>query len=268
MQLWKAGKKLLVLTSLTLTLILPSSLNAQQSIRVTVENLQSADGFYFTPVWLGFHDGSFDLFDAGQTASASLEALAEGGDVSGVDTDFTNAMVGQSTVLLDSAGFAGAPVFDPGNSQSTIVNLAAAERYLSFASMIIPSNDSFFGNDNAMQFELLDASGVYNGDFTIELSLADLWDAGTEVNDGLGAPFSTNGGMSSDEGGVVTLGPDLSNFDGTDTAAGTTINFASASSSPVFRLSVSAVPEPSSVMLLGCCAVGLVLRRRNRQPSC
>lgn len=239
--------------------------DAQQNVMITVENLQPSDGFYFTPVWLGFHDGSFDYFDAGAQASANLEALAEMGDFSGIDSDFSNAMVGQSTVLFDSDGFPNAPVFDPGNSQSTIVSLGSSERYLSFGSMIIPSNDSFFGNDNSFQFELLDTNGQFTGNFSIDLALSDLWDAGTEVNDGLGAAFSANGGTSSDENGVVHAGPDLSNFDQTDTAAGTTINFASASGSPVFRLTVTAVPEPGSAMLLGMFGVGALSFYRRRR---
>ncbi|MEM7570909.1 MAG: PEP-CTERM sorting domain-containing protein, partial [Pseudomonadota bacterium] len=39
------------------------------TIRVTVENLAPVDGFSLTPVYLGFHDGSFDLFDVGAAAS-------------------------------------------------------------------------------------------------------------------------------------------------------------------------------------------------------
>ena len=40
---------------------------------VTIENLQPSDGFFFTPVWTGFHDGGFDLFDAGSPASNPLD---------------------------------------------------------------------------------------------------------------------------------------------------------------------------------------------------
>lgn len=237
---------------------------AQQSIRVTVENLQPNDGFYFTPVWLGFHDGGFDFFDQGSAASSSLESLAEAGDFSGLDMDFANNANGVSAALLDTPGFAGAPVFDPGSSQTLTIQLDTDYRYLSFASMIIPSNDSFFGNDDPMSFQLFDAGGNFNGPFVQEFTLADLWDSGTEVNDGLGAAFSTNGGTSTDQGGVVTAGPDLSNFDGTGTAAGTTIDFAAASASPVLRLSVSAVPEPSSVSLAGLLGGAVLLFRRRR----
>ena len=74
---------------LVLSLLGVAPAMAQQQIEITIENLQPADGFYFTPVWIGVHDGGFDYFDNGSAASASLEALAEGGDVSGVDADFS-----------------------------------------------------------------------------------------------------------------------------------------------------------------------------------
>ena len=235
--------------------------HAQQQVRITVENLQPDDGFYLTPVWVGFHDGGFDIFNEGGMASASLEALAEEGDVSGVAGDFTTFGSGQSGVLANPAGFSGAPVLDPGETASLEFNLASTERFLTFASMIIPSNDGFFGNDAGI--EVLDASGNFNFGGPIELSLADLWDSGTELNDGLGAPFSTTGGTSTDEANAIALHGGLDNLDGTGTPDGTVINFANASASPVLRITVSAIPEPGSLTfigVLGC--VGLLRRRR------
>ena len=40
------------------------------SVRVTVTNNAAAGGIYLTPMWIGFHDGGFDLFDIGGAASA------------------------------------------------------------------------------------------------------------------------------------------------------------------------------------------------------
>lgn len=244
------------------TFVAPAS--AQQAVRVTVENLQPTDGFYLTPVWVGFHNGGFDYFDSGALASAATEALAEGGVTEELEGEFAAFGSGQDGVLANADGFGGAPVLDPGEAASMLFNLDASERYLSFASMIIPSNDGFFGNDNGMGIEVLDSMGNFSFTGPIEFSLSDLYDAGTELNDGLGAPFSANGGTSTDESMDIALHGGLDNFDGTDTAAGTTINFANASSSPVLRLTVSAVPEPGClafVSLLG--AVGLI--RRNRR---
>jgi len=240
-----------------------SSAQAQQQVRVTVENLQPSDGFYLTPVWTGFHDGTFDFFDAGTMSSSSLEGLAEEGDVSGILSDFAGAGVGQDGVLTNPAGFGGAPVIDPGESASAIFDLNSSERYLSFATMLIPSNDGFFGNDSGIAIEVLDGSGAFSFAGPIDFTLDQLWDAGTELNNGLGAAFSGNGGTDTTEANNIALHAGLNNFDGTTTADGSTINFANASASPVFRLTVTAVPEPSSLAVLGLLStVGLIRRKR------
>ena len=235
---------------------------AGQSVRVTVENLQPADGFYFTPLWVGFHDGSFDYFDWGSAASTSLEALAEGGDFSGISADFAGS--GTDGAVFAPGGFGGAPVFDPGETVSEVFNLNPGERYFSFATMIIPSNDGFFGNDSGTAYEVFDAGGNFNGDLTILLVGGDLWDAGTEVNDGQGAAFSTNGGTSTDENGVVMVHPGLGNFLGTGTAAGTTIGSIPGANTPVAQITISSVPEPASCGWLAAAAGAILLRRRRR----
>ena len=128
--------------------------------------------------------------------------------------------------------------------------------------MIIPSNDGFFGNDSGTAYELFDINGNFNGTLTINLFGADLWDAGTEVNDGLGAPFSTNGGMSTDEGGVVAVHPGLDNFLGTGTAAGTTIGSIPGPTTPIARITITSVPEPTAWGVLAILATATGFRRR------
>ena len=54
---------------------------------VKIESLVPENGVYFTPVWVGFHDGSFDLFDVGSLAGEPIERLAEDGDVSLLTTE-------------------------------------------------------------------------------------------------------------------------------------------------------------------------------------
>ncbi len=241
-------------------------IQAQQRLRVEVENLQASDGFWLTPVWVGLHDGSFNLFDAGTAASSSLELLAEEGDFSGIQADFAGLGT-QSALFGGGFGEGTPPLIAPGSTASNefIVNNSTVERYFSYASMVIPTNDAFIGNDDGLAFEVFDALGKFNGPFTIELFAGSVWDAGTEVNDGLGAPFNTAGGTSTSESLLVRIHPGLGVYDGINTPAGTTINSSGfLSGTPVARFSFSAVPEPTSAVVLVAAGLGFAMIRRRR----
>lgn len=258
-------KTLKLILGVALSCFALNQANAQQAVQVTFENLQPADGFYLTPVFAGFHDGSFDVFDAGTAASASLEAVAEDGMFAGLQADFTANGVGQQGFFTSPGGFPGAPLFDPGESVSQIFTVDTNSRFLNFAAMLLPTNDNFIGNDNAIA--ILDAAGVFTGNQTFDFTVADVYDAGTEDNTATGLPFSPVGGTdTATVGGVVSSinpGTDLAVFDGLATANGTSINLNSALDSGLLRVTITAVPEPSSLALFGALGmVGLVRRRR------
>jgi hypothetical protein len=59
--------------------------------------------------------------------------------------------------------------------------------FFTFLSMILPSNDTFLGNDNPLQ--LFDAAGGFLGNRTINVTGADLWDADTEALNISSAPL-------------------------------------------------------------------------------
>lgn len=258
---------------LLLSTLFGASLFAQanaQSIIIEVENLQPADGFYVTPVWFGFHDGNFDTFEMGTVASAGLELLAEEGDPATLRSEFAAAAgTGVDGVIFGTNGFGSMmgqpPVLDPGEVAQALADPNPASRFLNFATMIIPSNDAFIGNNNPLAIEVFDAAGNFVGPQTFVFNGASIYDSGTEVNDGQGAPFSTNGGTSSDEGGTVQFHAGLDNFLGTGTAAGTTINSIPGDNTPVFRITISQVPEPTSLGLMGLlggCLLGVRRRRK------
>jgi len=63
-----------------------ASLNATATdFSVEVTNLTG--GIYFTPLLVTAHPEGNALFAAGDTASANLQAMAEGGDISGLVAD-------------------------------------------------------------------------------------------------------------------------------------------------------------------------------------
>ena len=265
------------IVSLAVLAMLATPAMAQQAVRVTVENLQLGDGFFLTPIFAAVHDGNYDVFNPGEAATPGLQLLAEDGvlsdptrtDIFDEFSTFTaNGGNGQAQPIFGPEGFGGAPVIDPGESSSAIFNLAAGQSFFNFGTMVIPSNDSFLGNGAAIN--LFDAGGNFVG-YDQTFTFDNIWDAGTEVNNTEGAAFSAAGGTRTDQGGVVELlqtsaESDLSNFNGLETAAGTTINTASAFAAPgnILRVTVTAVPEPSTagIIAFGC---AIIAGRRRRK---
>ncbi len=151
-------------------------------VEVTVENLAPANGGLLTPVWVGFHDGTFDPYNSGEAASAALERLAEDGNTGPLATAFDTSMTGSVEGTLDGIG----PIA-PGASVSKRFRLNATDtksRYFSYVSMVIPSNDAFVANGDPMAWQIFDESGNFLGaDFMIMGSA--VLDAGTEMDDEL-----------------------------------------------------------------------------------
>ena len=179
--------------------------DSRTPVRVSVKNTAPEDGIYLTPVWLGYHDGGFDAFDVGELASVGIERMAEDGDFGALRSEFELHGAGQDQVVLNPEGFGGAPVFDPGLSSSEVIMLdPMQDRYLSFAAMVLPSNDAFIGNDHPMAYPIFDESGAFVGPVTVRVSGRDVWDAGTEANTETDAAFFDQG--MADAGEATTDG--------------------------------------------------------------
>ena len=232
----------------------PSSFSVDVGVRIQVEfeSLTESGGLYLTPVWVGIHDGSFDVARGGFSASefGGLELIAEEGDASELIAHFEAETEGSGTLLTAPAGFAGAPVFDPGDTASQIIEVtnSRSNRYLSFASMIIPSNDAFIANRDARAFELFDSLGNFRGERHITVYGRDILDAGTEINNpNDGAAFSTGEGTSVDENGVIRLHDGLDEFIGTGLPTGENLASAFDAFTPIGVLRVSLVDPEADV---------------------
>lgn len=250
-------KKLLLLA------LLAGIATAGPMVSVEVTNNQPAGGFSFTPVWHAFHDGTFDMFDNGAAASAEIEALAELGDASLLDAAFG---AGVSGVLASPSG---PPPFTPGQSNSTVLDVidSTVNRYFSFASMIIPSNDLFIGNDDPMAIEVFDAGGNFLGPITLEVYGTGVWDAGTEVNDAADGPAFVVGQdatQGTDENSVIDVFFSLPDADDYMTALTGVETPAYTLTDPLTRAeliaTVTITPEPASVLMVAL--GGLAIRRR------
>ena len=247
-------------------------------ISVSIENTMGDDSFFFTPFWISASNGGFDSYSTGALASgfSGITEIAEGGNTGPLSSAFASSAAGtaggtQATVT--ATAFDGdAPVFSPG--ESTTFNLdvgnASINRYFSFASMVVPSNDLFVGNDDAFAYEIFNAAGNFNGPLVIEIYGRDVNDNGTELNSATdGAAFSANGGNSIAESGVIrdffteiSDGAYLDSFIGSNTANGATIGSGFGADDLIARITINQVPAPSSaVALLGG---GLLMTRRRR----
>ncbi|MEP5760057.1 MAG: spondin domain-containing protein [Litoreibacter sp.] len=255
------------------------------AIEVTIQNTSGANGLFLTPFLNVFHDGSYSAFETGEASSASLEALAEDGAVGGEAT--RAGELGHTTAVATGPSGFGAqdgqpPVLDPGEATTFVIDLdPTSNRYFSFLSMIIPSNDTFIGNGNPLAYELFDENGDFTGLDDIAVDLDDVWDAGTEFNSatGIGAAFNVNGGgpfapNGEDEGGTVQGIGDVSELSflfGQNTPAGVTTSAGAVDFSLLASISFSQAPAPVplpaglSLMLGGLGLMGgLHMRRKQR----
>ncbi|MEL6896391.1 MAG: spondin domain-containing protein, partial [Planctomycetota bacterium] len=212
-------------------------------LRITVENLSLENGLYQTPFFASLHDGNFEIARSNQPASnfPGLEALAEEGDASGLLSRFETETNGAAGVVLGPEGFGGAPVLDPGEIGAVDLSVfnTNENRFFSFASMLIPSNDAFVTNLNARSHEVFDSNGNFLGTQTITITGKDVLDAGTEQNAvGAGAPFSTLGGDGVDENGVIRRHAGLNEFIGTELATGENLSSAFTDITPIARITI------------------------------
>lgn len=192
--------KKIFLTGLALA---SSSAAFAQDLDITISNL--THGSHFTPLLVSAHTASSHLFQLGTTASASLQAMAEGGDVSGLATEMD--AVGADSVSNPAGG-----LLAPGASTQFQLNTADTNQYLSVTAMILPSNDGFVGL-NALP--LPTEAGTYH--YTLNA-----YDAGTEANDEI-----INGGGASGVAGIPAdpLGANGTGATGlTDTAGNTSVH--------------------------------------------
>lgn len=153
----------------------------QTQLTITIENLAPENGTSLTPFWFGLHDGGFDTYDRGRSASEGLERIAEDGNNAELSREFD--LAGFGTIQ----GTVGAAPIGPGETVEFEVVVDGddpSSRYFNYAAMILPSNDFFVANGNELAHEIFDENGDFLGAEFIIPGTAVL-DAGTEVNDEL-----------------------------------------------------------------------------------
>ena len=229
------------------------SLNATTqaaSLNITVE---APSNLGLAPALLAFHDGSTDFFDTGSPASAGLESLAEVGN--------TSVLQNSLGAGVDSITVANGGPFFPGNSNTVMFNISDSNTMLSFAAMILPSNDWFIGNNDALDISSLIGAPLGS---SLVFEFGRVYDAGTELED---FAFSPGNGIigidtASDPGGGTAQGGNISLVSGADpfggfanTSPGTfdstvfDFNANGAGNTVLGRVTLTVVPEPSTLLV-------------------
>ena len=164
------------LTKAVMAIALTGTAAMSYAAEVDIEITNLTTGTYFTPLLIAAHGDNQVVFEPGVAATAELQAMAEGGDISGI----ADALTATGAVLEENPA---AGLLMPGASTMVTLNTdnASGNDYLSIVAMLLPTNDGFVGLSH---WEIPTEPGVY------PISL-NAYDAGTEANDeirGSGAP--------------------------------------------------------------------------------
>jgi hypothetical protein len=180
---------------LTGAMLLMASLIGSQTASATdfnVRIINLSNGIYYTPFLVAAHPAGSSLFTTGQPASANLQAMAEGGDISGLVADLTSL---GATIAENPAGGLLAPASETNVDLNTD---GTSNDVLSIVAMLLPTNDAFAGL-NAVAIPTDPGTYVFD---------VPAYDAGTEANDELitggGAPGAA--GIPADPGGLGGTG--------------------------------------------------------------
>ena len=170
-----------------------STMPAANATDFNVEIVNLTNGIWYTPFLVAAHPDGTSLFTTGQPASASLQAMAEGGDIAGLVSDLQTL---GATIAADPAG----GLLPPAMSTNVDLNTDGTSNVrLSVVAMLLPTNDAFAGL-NSVMVPTEPGRYVFN---------VPAYDAGTEANDELliaggGAPGVP--GMPADPGGLAGTG--------------------------------------------------------------
>ena len=279
--------------------LLPSSAEAVE-LKITVENTSTSPDVFFSPFWIGLHDGSFDTFTPGEAASLGLEIVAEDGIV-GLELaepaflPFVNAVIAGGATLPDPAdtiaalfsalepdgiqqlAFASIFGFSAGSDFSFTVEVdPSIHKTLSYASMIVPSHDGFVADIDPVS--IFSDTGVFLPQ-TIEILASDVYDAGTEVNaeDLSQTPITFNppsllfGAVrqGTPENGVIELHPLLKEAGQggfLDVPRFANSDFTRAPEARIARIKVEVVPEPLTLLgAVTAAGFGIFFKRKLHQ---
>lgn len=170
--------------------------------QVTMENLTTG-GQHLTPPLVAIHRGALDFFRVGRSATAGIQQIAENGNLGPMIQRLEgNRHVSSFAVAASGEGLEGP--LAPGESVSVALEADPGSEFISFAAMLICTNDGFTGVSGAkLPNRVGEEIRVY----------APAYDAGTEINTqdfmDLVPPCPILSGVMSSEPGAGMSNPDL-----------------------------------------------------------
>ena len=271
-------------------------------VRVEITNNAPTGGVAITPAWVGFHAGTFDSYNGGLASQPGLESIAEDGSTALLSSQFldfdataggytyvgpgpSNALVrtGDSRdvyrvdgTLVDDDG---TPPLLPGESisQDFTLRIDGSNRYFSYVSMVLPTNDFYIANGNPLAHDL---ASFYDGEGSISFDIGlagTINDAGTEATDYLTSAANGLLGLGGGQGGPDTpagslglpnmnvSGDPFAGF-GIDTPDAFNFNDAGLYPNGIATVRLTVVPEPSS-SFLALFGLGVTLAIRNKRKK-
>jgi len=172
----------IIASTLTTAALMSATLMAQD---IDVKITNNTNGIYFTPLLVSAHPSTTMLFTTGDSASANLQLMAEGGNISGLVTDL-------DTVNAESVSNPASGLLAPGTSTLTTLVTSTDNTNLSVVAMMLPTNDGFIAlNDWSIP--------TTPGTYTININA---YDAGTEANSELVADIPADPGAKIGSGGT------------------------------------------------------------------
>ena len=191
--------------------------------------------------------------------TAPLSSLFESQNV-GVDTTLTSGGEGEA-VLAGTVKLG-----DSQRQQSGCRPIPELRRNVRTLERLLPGN--------ATPLQIFNANGSFKGTTTIQIFGSGIWDSDTEVQStttaltfienqvpGSGTQI-TNGAITSlfSEPGAPAF---LQSIDGLTTVAGYTISHIPTSTDLIATITISSVPEPASMVMLGMGVIGMVVVGRS-----
>ena len=172
----------IIASTLTTAALMSATLMAQD---IDVKITNNTNGIYFTPLLVSAHPSTTMLFTTGDSASANLQLMAEGGNISGLVTDL-------DTVNAESVSNPASGLLAPGTSTLTTLVTSTDNTNISIVAMMLPTNDGFIAlNDWSIP--------TTPGTYTININA---YDAGTEANSELVADIPADPGAKIGSGGI------------------------------------------------------------------